>query len=104
MSSPFIKKAFVIAVFAAIFCAPAVIAFPPQCDETCTCTSLCEQPCYVGAHFRSTCGEEFFCEAYCFTVAPTTEPSDTKEAFLASLAEEGTEVGQATETTAVQTH
>ena len=104
MSSSFLKKAFVVAILVTIFSAPAAIAFPPQCDEVCTCSSPCEAPCYVGAHFRSTCGEEFLCEAICFTAAPILGSEDTKEAFLTSLAEEVTASNSATEAAATPAH
>lgn len=33
------------------------LAYPPQCMDVCSCSSLCTQPCYEGTH-RTTCADD----------------------------------------------
>ena len=57
------------------------LAYPPQCMDTCSCSSLCTQPCYEGTH-RTTCADEICggCMASDPQASLTQQPQTTQEA------------------------
>ncbi len=49
------------------------LALPPQCDESCTCSSRCTQLCALGAQVKS-CGYYGECQGMCL-VASALQPA-----------------------------
>jgi hypothetical protein len=85
-----VKLAVLVFVLATFAWVPAASALPGQCDDVCTCNSLCTQKCAVGGSVTN-CGIGGICRDYWFAAAPAVDKADSKEAFLASLAQDEAE-------------
>jgi len=57
------------------FLAVPLSALPPQCEESCSCSSKCTQLCAEGGHVTN-CGTFGLCQGNCFAAqsAPTSSP------------------------------
>lgn len=54
--------------------APAKAA-PPQCEDSCKCTSSCVQPCSIGASITK-CGPWGVCIGHCLAAGASAERED----------------------------
>lgn len=60
--------------------AAPVAAFPPQCEETCSCSSLCTQICAIG-NWRTNCGVWGDCQGMCFARVPQKAAASSTQAL-----------------------
>ncbi len=81
-----VKFSVLVLVLATFVWVPSASALPGQCDDVCTCNSLCTQKCAIGGSVTN-CGIGGICGNYCFAAASADDSDDSKEAFLVSLAQ-----------------
>lgn len=77
-------QAVLVATAALTFVPTTALAYPPQCDEKCTCRSKCTDTCYIG-WTSTTCGEaDWRCVDNCVGVR---EDAQSREEATASSEE-----------------